>query len=350
MKKATIIALILVGVIALGSGTTYAVGQIAKSNAITEETALNFAYVDAGVSPEEAEVISVEFDWEKGKFVYEIEFLSNGTKYEYTVDSSSGRILEKETETIPGASEKKDDPVETSEPAAESEASQKQVIGMDKAKSIALKDAGAVGKNVTFTKAKKETEHGQLIYDIEFYIADEAEYEYEIDAFTGAILESGFEEWVRKQDEISQEEERQEEKTAETATSTQKESTSQNEGSSRADAPEKETSQNEASEPKNTTPQQISIEKAKNIALGRAGVSAGSVTYSKAKLEMDDGRLIYDIEFYVAGVASYEYEIDTYTGAILDEDREAWTSQGGQNDDDDDDYDDQDVDDEEEDD
>ena len=76
MKKATVIALILVGVIALGGGTIYAVGQIAKSNAITEETALNFAYVDAGVLPENAEVVSVEFEWEKGKFVYEIEFIS----------------------------------------------------------------------------------------------------------------------------------------------------------------------------------------------------------------------------------------------------------------------------------
>ncbi len=298
MKKATVIALILVGVIALGGGTIYAVGQIAKSNAITEETALNFAYVDAGVLPENAEVVSVEFEWEKGKFVYEIEFISEGIKYEYSVDSSTGKILKKETEQAPVQSvpaKQAEDPSspaegETNEPA-------QQPVSVEKAKETALKDAGVQATEVVFTKAKQETEHGRLIYDIEFYIPEKTEYEYEIDAYTGEILESGFEEQTKKSDPAS---------TAE----------------------ESETSGTEPSKQESQESQQISVDQAKTIALDHAGVPADQVIFSKAKLEHDDGCLIYDIEFYVDGSADYEYEIDAYSGAILEADSEPWDQTG----------------------
>ena len=59
-------------------------------------------------------------------------------------------------------------------------------IGVEKAKSIALKDAGVSG--ATFVKAKLETEDGVKVYDVEFYKAN-VEYDYEIDAITGKILE-----------------------------------------------------------------------------------------------------------------------------------------------------------------
>ena len=56
--------------------------------------------------------------------------------------------------------------------------------------------------------------------------------------------------------------------------------------------------------------------RAKSIALGHAGVSASSVSFSKAKLDDDDGRGVYEIEFYV-GNAEYDYEIDAYSGGII---------------------------------
>ena len=57
--------------------------------------------------------------------------------------------------------------------------------------------------------------------------------------------------------------------------------------------------------------------RAKSIALGHAGVSASSVSFSKAKLDDDDGRGVYEIEFYV-GNTEYDYEIDAHSGAILE--------------------------------
>ncbi|MBO6133803.1 MAG: PepSY domain-containing protein, partial [Lachnospiraceae bacterium] len=53
----------------------------------------------------------------------------------------------------------------------------------------------------------------------------------------------------------------------------------------------------------------ISVDQAKAIALQKAGLKEKDVTFSKAKLENDDGKKEYDIEFYRGGY-EYEYEID----------------------------------------
>ena len=43
------------------------------------------------------------------------------------------------------------------------------------------------------------------------------------------------------------------------------------------------------------------------------------VTFGKAVLKKDDGRVIYEIEFFTSS-HEYEYEIDAYSGAILSQD------------------------------
>ncbi len=63
------------------------------------------------------------------------------------------------------------------------------------------------------------------------------------------------------------------------------------------------------------------MDKAKTIAFNHAGVNAKNVYVKKAKLDYDDGRVKYEIEFY-AGVREYEYEIDATSGAILEYDIE----------------------------
>lgn len=60
----------------------------------------------------------------------------------------------------------------------------------------------------------------------------------------------------------------------------------------------------------------ITEQSAKDAALKHAGVSASKATFLKAKLERDDGRMVYDVEFY-SGQTEYDYEIDALTGAVL---------------------------------
>ena len=53
-------------------------------------------------------------------------------------------------------------------------------------------------------------------------------------------------------------------------------------------------------------------------------MSEEKVTLNKAKLEKDDGRLVYDIEFYEIDGFEYEYEIDALTGKVLAFETESW--------------------------
>ena len=56
--------------------------------------------------------------------------------------------------------------------------------------------------------------------------------------------------------------------------------------------------------------------KAQEIALAHAGVKAADATITKSKLDYDDGRQVYEIEWYANG-AKYDYEIDAATGTVL---------------------------------
>ena len=60
----------------------------------------------------------------------------------------------------------------------------------------------------------------------------------------------------------------------------------------------------------------ISVERAKEIALSHAGLSADQVTFVKVKMDFDDGIQKYEIEFYY-NYREYSYEIDANTGNIL---------------------------------
>ena len=64
----------------------------------------------------------------------------------------------------------------------------------------------------------------------------------------------------------------------------------------------------------NTQISEISVEKAKQIALSHEGV--GSARFKKAKLDYENGIKVYEIEFKV-GNLEYEYDINVSNGAIV---------------------------------
>ena len=66
-------------------------------------------------------------------------------------------------------------------------------------------------------------------------------------------------------------------------------------------------------------------------ALAHAGLTAKDVTFVRSHLDWDDGRQVYDVEFYTKDYREYDYEIDAYTGAVLsyDYDAEYWTQSSG---------------------
>lgn len=208
-KKAILSGICILGAAAvLGTGTAYAVSSIAENSSIGAENAKNFAFANAGVDPISAEGVRAKFDFEKGSFVYEVEFSSGGIEYEYLINASDGSVLQKEMETlkngitaetaeeriIPETAEEKALEDETAAPsdniAGNNETGQTEssYISADKAKSTALSHAGLNSNEVVFTKVKLETDDGLVVYEIEF-CKDRMEYEYTIDALTNRIVE-----------------------------------------------------------------------------------------------------------------------------------------------------------------
>ena len=68
--------------------------------------------------------------------------------------------------------------------------------------------------------------------------------------------------------------------------------------------------------------QYIAQTDAENIALTDAGLTADALSGSYTRLEYDDGRAVYDVEFWTAD-KEYDYEIDAVTGEILSYDYDA---------------------------
>ncbi|WHE87603.1 PepSY domain-containing protein [Lachnoanaerobaculum gingivalis] len=145
-------------------------------------------------------------------------------------------------------------------------------ITADEAKRIALAHAKLAEKDVTFVKVELELEdNNRYEYDIDFYSGN-VEYDYEIDAVSGAILSA--------------------DKDIENYVIPTHPSTSA----------------------ANTQTAEISVERAKQIALSHAGV--GSARFKKAKLDYENGIKVYEIEFKV-GNLEYEYDINVSNGAII---------------------------------
>ena len=163
-------------------------------------------------------------------------------------------------------------------------------IGVEKAKSIALKDAGVSG--ATFVKAKLETEDGVKVYDVEFYKGN-VEYDYEIDAITGKILEK--------------------DKDIENFSIPKKKATTNKQTT------KKQTTKSKAKTTTKKVAKDIGVEKAKSIALKDAGVS--NVKFTKAKVDYENGVKVYDIDFR-KGNKEYDYEIDAKTGKIREKSSE----------------------------
>ena len=175
------------------------------------------------------------------------------------------------------------------------QASDRAYIGVEAAKSAAFAHAGLDAAQVTMGEVDFDYEDGRMVYELEFY-ADGAEYEYDIDASTGAVVK------------FSQEGGR-----TQTSSSAGSGGASGNVSSGSGSG----TAQSGAG----GTAADIGREAALAAALSHAGVSQDQVYNLEVKREYDDGRLEYEIEFKTGGW-EYEYTISAADGTILDYERD----------------------------
>ena len=66
----------------------------------------------------------------------------------------------------------------------------------------------------------------------------------------------------------------------------------------------------------------ISESRAKEIALNHAGYVESEVRFQKVRLERDDGRYEYEVEFIADDNCEYEYSINAESGRIVEFDRD----------------------------
>ena len=60
----------------------------------------------------------------------------------------------------------------------------------------------------------------------------------------------------------------------------------------------------------------LTKDEAKQIALDKAGVTAAEATFTKAKLDYDDGREEYEFEFFANG-KEFDVDVDANTGRVV---------------------------------
>ena len=60
----------------------------------------------------------------------------------------------------------------------------------------------------------------------------------------------------------------------------------------------------------------LTKDEAKQIALKEAGVTAAEATFTKARLDYDDGREEYEFEFYADG-REFDVDVDANTGRVV---------------------------------
>lgn len=167
---------------------------------------------------------------------------------------------------------------------------QTQMIPMEEAQEAALKAADIEAADADISATTLSEVAGVTCYKVEFTSGEYA-YIYTINAETGAVME------MSSQEQNAQASGTQTEATDSTAPTT-----------AHTSAP--------ASAQNATGIGTVDEAEAQKIALEHAGVKAADATIIKSKLDYEDGRQVYDIEWY-AGGAKYDYEIATDTGEII---------------------------------
>jgi len=145
------------------------------STYIEESEAKAAALEHAGVAESEVTYVNVKLDHDDGATVYDIEFYIDNKEYDYEVDAYTGDILSYDYDI---------ENYSVSSPPSSDGAQ----ISLDEAKAIALNKANLTEKQVTYTKAVFEYDDGIAVYQIDF-ISDGMEYELEINAEDGTIIE-----------------------------------------------------------------------------------------------------------------------------------------------------------------
>ena len=172
-------------------------GQASDSAYIGVEAAKSAAFAHAGLDAAQVTMGEVDFDYEDGRMVYELEFYASGAEYEYDIDASTGAVVKFSQEggrTQTGSSAGSGGASGNVSSGAGSGTAQSGAggtatdIGREAALAAALNHAGVSRDQVYDLEVQRDRDDGRLEYEIEFKTGG-WEYEYTISAADGTILD-----------------------------------------------------------------------------------------------------------------------------------------------------------------
>ena len=318
------IATVVIFGLTIALGSLYAKDRIERNDLLTESDAVKFAYVDAGISPKTAPSYEAKLLKEDGIYVYKVVISSEDTRYNYTIAANNGEVLSSESAQI--AQNKKNstsssDTTGVEENAANNDSNKantlekngKNVISNAKSKDKPA-DNKATESQTTGSKAENDVaEHGKSTQgksDVK-NVADNINSNNNMDD---------------KKTDNKNSNDNIDGKKASGKKATGKKKSKKNTVGNNSHHTSTDNESNNTSSGKTSTVSEatasrhyISMDKAKSITLKDAGLRPSFVTFEKALLKKDDGKIIYEIEFFTS-TYEYEYEVDAYSGAILSKD------------------------------
>lgn len=156
---------------------------------ITKQRAKKIALTHAGVK--EADIIGfeIELDREINGVKYELSFHAGNFEYEYEINAVNGNIIKSEKEAE-RTTRPQTTPDPTTAPVETTTApSSEELISKQKAKEIALTHANLKEADIRNYEIELDREANKTVYEISFD-SGYFEYEYEINAKNGQILQS----------------------------------------------------------------------------------------------------------------------------------------------------------------
>ena len=318
------IATVVIFGLTIALGSLYAKDRIERNDILTESDAVKFAYVDAGISPKNAPSYEAKLLKEDGIYVYKVVISSDDTKYKYTIAANNGEVISSESARI--AQNKKNNTSSSDTTGVEEntannssnnadtlEKNVKNVISNSKSKDKP-KDNKAVGNKTTGSKVENDVAENDKPAKGKSDIKNVAD---NINANNN--MDDKKPDNKNSNDNID--DKKASGKKASGKKKSKKNAVDNNRHHISTDNETNNTSSGKTSTVSEVAASRhyISMDKAKSITLKDAGFRPSFVTFEKALLKKDDGKIIYEIEFFTS-TYEYEYEVDAYTGAILSKD------------------------------
>ena len=165
------------------NGTADQTGSNAGNSDIGEDAALQAALEAAGVSEKDASRVRVSLDRDDGRMVYDVRFDAGQKEYDYEIQASDGQVVSSDVEQI--GDDRYDDDRDDDDDR-QNKSSADVAVSREKAIEIALaKVSGATENDI---RIELDNDDGRYKYEGDI-IYERIEYDFEIDANSGEVLE-----------------------------------------------------------------------------------------------------------------------------------------------------------------